>query len=88
MPTISQFYGIVILMYYNDHPPAHFHAQFGEHEAVIELAALTVTRGSLPVRAINLVREWQSSTVRSWRRIGYYVEHVKYPRRSRLWARR
>jgi hypothetical protein len=26
MPTISQFYGITIRMYFDDHPPPHFHA--------------------------------------------------------------
>jgi hypothetical protein len=26
MPRISQFYGVVIYMYFNDHLPSHFHA--------------------------------------------------------------
>lgn len=34
MPTISMFYGIVIRMYYDDHNPPHFHAFFGEYEAI------------------------------------------------------
>jgi len=35
MPEISRFYGIIVRLYYRDHPPAHFHAIYGEHEALI-----------------------------------------------------
>ena len=58
MPTISQFFGIVIRMYYNDHLPAHFHAEYGSDEAVYEIETLNVLRGSLPRRAHALVVEW------------------------------
>jgi Domain of unknown function (DUF4160) len=58
MPRLSAFYGIVIYMYRPDHPPPHFHAQYGEHVAQIDLAALEVLNGSLPGRALRLVREW------------------------------
>ena len=34
MPTISMFYCIVIRMYYDAHNPPHFHAFFGEYEAI------------------------------------------------------
>jgi len=33
MPTISEFFGILIRMYWDDHPPPHFHALYAEHEA-------------------------------------------------------
>ena len=33
MPEISRFFGIIIAMYFRDHPPPHFHARYGEHEA-------------------------------------------------------
>ena len=58
MPTISTFYGIVIAMYWGDHAPPHFHALYGEHEALIEIATLAIMRGSLPHRAQALVWEW------------------------------
>jgi hypothetical protein len=34
MPHISEFFGIVIRMFNNDHSPPHFHAQYGDYEAV------------------------------------------------------
>ncbi|MBM2809340.1 MAG: hypothetical protein HW416_99 [Chloroflexi bacterium] len=58
MPTISMFYGIVIQMYWDEHGPPHFHALYGEHEALVDLRDLRVLRGSLPRRAMALVLEW------------------------------
>jgi len=58
VPRLSAFYGIVIYMYRPDHPPPHFHAQYGEHVAQIALGSLEVLSGSLPPRALRLVREW------------------------------
>lgn len=58
MPRLSAFYGIVIWMYRPDHPPPHFHAQYGEYVAQIELGTLRVLNGSLPTRAVRLAREW------------------------------
>jgi hypothetical protein len=40
MPTICAFYGILIRMFFNDHPPPHFHARYGEFEATIEIDTL------------------------------------------------
>jgi len=28
MPVISRFYGILVMMYYQDHHPPHFHAKY------------------------------------------------------------
>ena len=36
MPRVSEFFGIAIYMYYNDHMPPHFHAEYAEHEAIYE----------------------------------------------------
>jgi Domain of unknown function (DUF4160) len=58
MPELSRFFGIIIRMFYSDHDPAHFHAIYGEHEALIEIETLLVFRGSLPRRALALVLEW------------------------------
>ncbi|HEX8197047.1 MAG TPA: DUF4160 domain-containing protein [Pyrinomonadaceae bacterium] len=58
MPCISQFFGIVIYMYYNDHAPPHFHAEYGGNEALYEIDTLRIYAGNLPRRAHNLVIEW------------------------------
>jgi len=58
MPRISSFFGIVIEMYFKDHPPPHFHARYADEEAKIEIATGAVMRGSLSPRTLRLVREW------------------------------
>ncbi len=40
MPELSRFYGIVIRMYYNDHNPPHFHAEYGSDAVVVDLTHL------------------------------------------------
>jgi hypothetical protein len=60
VPTISAFFGIVISMYWRDHNPAHFHARYGDFEALVRIDTLEVIRGSLPKRALALVLEWAS----------------------------
>lgn len=58
VPRISSFYGIDIEMYFDDHAPPHFHARYGGQEALIVIATGDVYAGSLPGRALRLVREW------------------------------
>ncbi len=58
MPTISIFFGIVISMYWREHEPPHFHATYGDHEALLSIETLAVIRGGLPRRALALVLEW------------------------------
>ena len=58
MPKVSEFFGIVISMYYNDHEPPHFHARYAEHEAVVTIDSLEVLQGDLPPRCWGLVLEW------------------------------
>ena len=60
MPEISRFYGIVIRMYWNEHGPAHFHAAYGNAQALIGIDDLAVLKGDLPARARKLVVEWGS----------------------------
>jgi hypothetical protein len=58
MPRISEFFGVVIYMYFNDHLPPHFHAEYGEAEAVYAINTLDTLRGQLPRRAHSMVLEW------------------------------
>jgi len=55
VPRISAFYGI-IAMYFDNHPPPHFHAKYGEYEAQVVIATSELLNGDLPRRARALVR--------------------------------
>ena len=60
MPELCRFYGIIIRMYAGDHVPPHFHAVYGEYEALVGIESLSVVRGRLPPRAHGMVIEWAS----------------------------
>lgn len=60
MPEVSRFYGIVIKIFYDDHNPPHFHAEYGEHEALVNINTLAIIGGRLPPRALGMVTEWAS----------------------------
>ena len=58
MPQLSLFYGIRITMYYDDHNPPHFHAEYAGHKALVDILRGCVMRGSLPNRQLRLVLAW------------------------------
>lgn len=58
MPEISRFLGIVIAMYHRDHNPPHFHAMYGEFEALIAIEDFRIIEGKLPARVMGIVSEW------------------------------
>jgi len=60
MPEVSRFYGIVIQIYYGDHPPPHFHALYAGQVAKIAIETLQVIDDSIPKRALALVLDWAS----------------------------
>jgi hypothetical protein len=70
MPELCRFYGIIIKMYFADHAPPHFHAEYGSEEALIDIRTLAVFAGKLPPRAMGLVIEWaalhQDELKRCW----------------------
>ena len=57
MPELSRFLGIVIYMYYRDHGPAHFHAEYGDYTITVEINS-GIVEGKFPRRALNAVLEW------------------------------
>jgi hypothetical protein len=57
MPEITRFLGIVILMYFDEHNPPHFHVKYNEFRATIDIETLNISMGSLPARVRGLVIE-------------------------------
>jgi Domain of unknown function (DUF4160) len=58
VPTVAVIDGVKIQFYPDDHGPPHFHAEFAEHRAVIDIATCTLTRGSLPRAKLAAVLDW------------------------------
>ena len=70
MPKVSEFFGILIAMYFSDHSPSHFHAIYAQYEAKIGIDPIRVIEGQLPRRVLSLVFEWaaiyQSELKEDW----------------------
>jgi hypothetical protein len=60
MPEISRFFGIIIVMYYNDHDPPHFHARYASQRARFAIDDLRMIDGVIGPRVRGMVAEWAS----------------------------
>lgn len=60
MQILSNFYGILIKMYFQqaEHNPPHIHAIYGEYMGAIDIQTGELLEGDLPNRALKLVQEW------------------------------
>jgi hypothetical protein len=58
MPELCRFYGIIIRMFYSDHPPPHFHAVYQREAILVNINTLEIVRGRMNRRALALVLEW------------------------------
>lgn len=58
MPFVSMFFGIIIRMFYNDHNPPHFHAEYQGQRGVFDFDG-NLMRGSIKSKtAQKLIKEW------------------------------
>lgn len=60
MPEVSRFFGISIKIFFGDHVPPHFHAEYGDYKAQINIRSYVIIAGELPPRALGMVIEWAS----------------------------
>ena len=70
MPEIALFFGIRVTMYYDDHMPPHFHAQYNGQRALVDIVNTRVMKGALPARQLKLVLAWtvihQDELMQNW----------------------
>jgi len=73
MPELSRFLGIVIYMYFNEHNPPHFHAEYNEFKVSISIRDLRVMEGKMPAKVMGLIIEWaqenQNELLANWNTI-------------------
>lgn len=58
MPEISRFFGIIIKMYFDEHNPPHFHAEFGEYRSTFSIETGQMIQGDFPPKKAALVTAW------------------------------
>ena len=70
MPEISLFYGIRITMYYEDHNPPHFHAEYNGQKVIVDILRGCVIKGGLPSKQLKLILAWcvihQDEVMQNW----------------------
>lgn len=78
MPVISRFLGIIIMMYYHDHQPPHFHIKYNEFRASFSITEMRILDGKLPKRVHALVLEWaiehHEELIEDWNRARNHEE--------------
>ncbi len=69
MLEISLFYGIRITMYYNNHMPPQFHAEYN-NKALVDIINIQVIKDSLPNKQLRLILAWctihQDELIQNW----------------------
>ena len=58
MPIISTFFGIVVRMYYQDHEPGHFHAEYQGQAGTFDFSGQQLHGQIRSGTARRLIREW------------------------------
>ena len=61
MPTVATIDGIKIKLYWDEHPPSHFHAEYGEYRAIIAIDSLEILEGYIPRPQYRKVVAWANS---------------------------
>ena len=48
----------MIRMFFEDHAPPHFHAEYNEFELVVGISPIKILKGKGPKRVESMVLEW------------------------------
>jgi hypothetical protein len=67
MPIISAFFGIVIRMFYREHEPAHFHAEYQGQQAKFDFDGKMIAgdmKSKTARRLRRLIKEWATAASR------------------------
>ena len=58
MPTIAEFRGIKVCIYWQDHMPPHFHAFYGDEEVLVAIESLEILQGHFPAKQRKYLLQW------------------------------
>ena len=58
MPYVSMFFGIIIRMFYSEHNPPHFHADYQGSEGIFNFDGEILQGNIKSNTALKLIKEW------------------------------
>lgn len=81
MPTISVFFGIIVRMFYRDHNPPHFHAEYQGQNATFDFGG-KLLEGEIDSRTAKaLIRKWarlhKRELSRNWENMRQRKEFIR-----------
>jgi len=83
MPILSVFFGIIIRMWHDDHPPPHIYASYQGFEALVDIRSGMVIEGKLPKKAAKIVKEWclahEDELLANWERAQQFEPLERIP---------
>lgn len=83
MPILSVFFGIIIRMWHDDHPPPHIHVEYQGFEALVAIKTGEISEGRLPRKAAAIVKEWclrhQDELRANWERAQHFEPLERIP---------
>jgi hypothetical protein len=72
MPILSVFFGIIVRMWHDDHPPPHIHVEYQGFEALVQIDTGRILKGKLPKKVASIISEWcethQIELLENWNR--------------------
>ena len=72
MPYISYFFGIIIRMFFGEHNPQHFHAEYQGMRAVFDFDGNVISGNIKSKTALRLIKKWteehKKELVDNWKR--------------------
>jgi hypothetical protein len=73
MPYVSMFFGIIIRMFYSEHNPPHFHAEYQGSEGIFNFEGEMIQGNIKSNTALKLIKEWavlrKSELEENWKNI-------------------
>ena len=73
MPYVSMFFGIIIRMFYSEHNPPHFHAEYQGSEGIFNFDGDMLQGNIKSNTALKLIKEWsvlrKSELEENWKNI-------------------
>ena len=58
MPLLSEFAGMKIYMYWDDHTPPHIHVEYANFVALVDIEKCVIIRGMLPSNKAKVILGW------------------------------
>jgi hypothetical protein len=85
MPYVSMFFGIIIRMFFSEHNPHHFHAEYQGTEGIFNFDGNMLQGNIQSGTALGLIKEWailrKTELEENWKKpalikLSHYIKRI------------